>query len=329
MPKVCVISPFYNRAHGVKNTLEALCAQTYGNVEFLVWDDCSPDNTWEELQRVSEELGDPRLRIFRNETNLGLSAGLNKAISMTDAKYIAVIGSGDGCDPERIALQVEAFEADPEAVLCTAAVITRDIKSGEVFRDTSFHRDVVHLSDMTARCVVPHGAVMYRRADVIALGGYSESLKWCADWDLFNRLLKAGHGIYVQKTLSFRVAQEDGVSFHPRKAFEQLACKQLVIRLAKLSADDRESLLNEIKARGPVSVIGNEDKNFSRDLARRNIKLFLMGRREDAQEMLEIAKRQNIIYPLSYRIFLFATRAFTSVSRRNYRMIALARRFIR
>lgn len=328
-PRVCMISPFYNRAHGVRNTLESLCAQTYQNVEFLVWDDCSKDDTWRELQRVSDEIGDPRLRIFRNSTNLGLSAGLNKAISMTDAKYVAVIGSGDGCDPDRVRLQVEALEADPAAVLCTAGAMTTDIRTGVVFRDTSFHGEVVRSSDMTDRCAVPHGAVMYRRSDVLALGGYAEALKWCADWDLFNRLLRMGHGIYIQKILSFRIAQEDGVSFHPQKAFEQLACKQLVIKLATLSETDRTNLLEKVKLHGPISVVAGENGNFGRDLARRNIKLFLMGRREEALEMSRLAKSQQIAYPGAYNLFLIGARLLTSVSKSNYRMIAFARRFIK
>lgn len=328
-PSVCVISPFYNRSHGVRNTLESLHAQTYENVEFLIWDDCSTDNTWEELQHVASELRDPRLKIFRNSSNLGLSAGLNKAISMTNSKYIAVIGSGDGCDADRIKLQVAALESDPDAVLCTAAAITLDIKSGARFRDTSFDRSIVHASDMTARCVVPHGAVMYRREDVVLLGGYAEELTWCADWDLFNRLLQRGHGLYLQRTLSFRIAQADGVSFQPEKAFDQLACKQLVIQLASLSQHSRAELLDRIKKDGATSVVGNKSKSYARDLARRNVKLFLMGRRTDAMRMAQLADEKNISYPMIYRLYLIAARSFTTIFRSNYKLIALARYFIR
>lgn len=328
-PTVCVISAFYNRGHGVRNTLEALHAQTYENAEFLVWDDCSKDDTWEALQKVAQELDDPRLKIFRNDSNLGLSRGLNKAVCMTDATYIAVIGSGDSCHPDRIKLQVAALEADPSAVLCTAAVITTDINSRIEFRDTSFPRDTVQLSDMTFRCAVPHGAVMYRREDFLNLGGYAEELKWCADWDLFNRLLANGHGIYLQHILSYRIAQNDGVSFHPEKAFEQLVCKQLVIRLATLSPTERSVLLKRIEEEGALALVGNKHQLLERDLARRNTKLYLMGRRNEAIEMSKLAKSRKIAYPVSYIMALAVVRPFTAVFRNTYGLIALARKFIK
>ena len=68
-PLASILIPVYNRAGLIEATIRSALAQSYDPIEVVVVDNASTDATWEVLQRLALE--DPRLRIFRNETNLG------------------------------------------------------------------------------------------------------------------------------------------------------------------------------------------------------------------------------------------------------------------
>src|SRR5690606_20343542 len=106
---VAILSAYHNRADAVDSTLRSIANQTYEDFEAIIWDDASTDSTWSRLQSEVRELGDRRFTIYRHESNRGLAQGLNEALARTRAKYVAIVGSGDWCDPERIRLQVEAL----------------------------------------------------------------------------------------------------------------------------------------------------------------------------------------------------------------------------
>ncbi len=303
-PRVAILSPYHSRAEVVECTFRSIAAQTFQDFEALIWDDCSPDGTWEEMQRVLAELNDPRFTIYRHETNLGLTQGLNQALQRTSAEFIAIVGSGDECHPERIERQVAALTANPDAVFCATASTTADPVSGKTFFDSRYDRDIIELEDIQHVCPFTHGSVMYRASALAAIGRYETAFKWCADWDVFFRLLRTGPAIYIKDILYFRTAQVDGVSFAPRKAFEQIPCKHLALKLSRLDSFERKAVLDNVREKGIDAALASEMAGISRDLARRNVKLYLMGREEAADEMRSLAKQRRIDYPMRYRFFV-------------------------
>src|ERR1700754_1046169 len=90
-PKVTFFVPCYNLAHLLPECINSILAQTYGDFEVLIMDDCSPDNTAE----VARSFRDPRVQHVRNPENLGHLKNYNKAIAMARGAYIWLISADD------------------------------------------------------------------------------------------------------------------------------------------------------------------------------------------------------------------------------------------
>lgn len=303
MPKVAVLSPFHNRAGVAARTLASISAQTLQDFEALIWDDASTDGTWDALVAASNSLSDPRIQVYRHISNVGLTKGLNDALSRTEAEFIAIVGSGDECDPRRLSAQVAALEANPQASFCASRSVTIDAVTGAHFTDESFDGSIIERSDIATACPFTHGTVMYRRTALVGIGGYEEGFVWCADWDVFFRLLDNSVAVYLDETLYRRYALPDGVSFNPTKAFTQISYKHLALKLSRSNSTERQETLGILASQGIEAAIASEQQEVSRDLARRNIKLYFLGRREAAKEMEQIARNLEVQYPFKYRVY--------------------------
>ena len=99
-PLVSVILPVYNAGDFLIPAVKSIIFQTYQNWELLLIDDCSTDNALLDLQ---EKLSDPRIKIFRNSSNQGVTARLNQGIDLAKGSFLARMDQDDICVPERLA----------------------------------------------------------------------------------------------------------------------------------------------------------------------------------------------------------------------------------
>lgn len=106
-PLISVLMPAYKHAAFVRTALDSVLQQSWQHLEVIVIDDASPDTTWEVLQTYS----DPRLRLLRNEHNLGSHGTMNAALQLARGEFIAIINSDDRFLPERLAACHAALEA--------------------------------------------------------------------------------------------------------------------------------------------------------------------------------------------------------------------------
>ena len=105
---VSIIIPAYNQAHYLGAAIASALGQSYGDVEVIVVDDGSTDNTRE----VVEQIGDPRLRYVYQE-NQGLSAARNTGIRHARGAYLSYLDSDDLFLPEKVALLLRSWRSDP------------------------------------------------------------------------------------------------------------------------------------------------------------------------------------------------------------------------
>lgn len=116
--KVSIIIPAYNTEQYIGKAIASALGQTLKNIELIVVDDCSTDNT----VAVIESFDDPRLRLIKNPTNLGAGGARNKAIAAAKGKWIAVLDSDDWYAPQRL-----------EVLTCIA-----EQKNADLIADDSF-----------------------------------------------------------------------------------------------------------------------------------------------------------------------------------------------
>lgn len=134
---VSVVVPCYNHEKYVKETIESIINQTYKNIELIVIDDGSKDNSVEAIKEMIPacEKRFPRFE-FRHRENKGLSATLNEMVDWAEGKYFTGCASDDILLPSKISLLVEKLEnLDDSYSVAFGDAIFIDDNSNEVFID--------------------------------------------------------------------------------------------------------------------------------------------------------------------------------------------------
>ena len=137
MPLVSVVVPCYNHEKYVKETIESIINQTYKNIELIVIDDGSKDNSVEAIKEMIPacEKRFPRFE-FRHRENKGLSATLNEMVDWAEGKYFTGCASDDIMLPSKISLLVEKLESSDDSYsVAFGDAIFIDDNSNEVFID--------------------------------------------------------------------------------------------------------------------------------------------------------------------------------------------------
>lgn len=99
-PLVSIALCTYNGEKHLKQQLDSILAQTYSNLEIVIVDDCSTDNTFSIASNYAEK--DSRIKCFKNETNLGFNKNFERAIGLTTGEYIAISDQDDIWLPHKI-----------------------------------------------------------------------------------------------------------------------------------------------------------------------------------------------------------------------------------
>lgn len=173
-PRVTVVIPCYNQAHYLAECLESLGTQTYPHWEAVVVDDASPDG--EQILRVVERLGDPRVRVVRQERNRGLGASRNTGFRESRTELVYPLDADDKIAPFCLEALTEVLERDP----------TLDCAFGDVQlfgrRDDilSFPGPQAGTKLVRGEDTIPGAGTMTRRKLWEKLGGYDENevLRW-------------------------------------------------------------------------------------------------------------------------------------------------------
>ena len=97
---VSVLMSVYNGAPTLEKAAASVLAQTYRDLELILCDDASTDDTWRIMQRIAAQ--DARVTIFQHKTNLGLGASLNECLARAQGAYIARQDADDVSDSDRI-----------------------------------------------------------------------------------------------------------------------------------------------------------------------------------------------------------------------------------
>ncbi|MGJ1359008.1 glycosyltransferase family 2 protein [Sphingobacterium siyangense] len=117
--KISILMPIYNGAIFLQEALDSIWQQTFQDFELIIVDDGSTDDT----AKIIFEKNDQRLRYFKNEKNLGIIETLNRGLEYCQGKYIARMDADDIAFNNRLELQYNYMEKNPETVLCGSSII--------------------------------------------------------------------------------------------------------------------------------------------------------------------------------------------------------------
>lgn len=110
MPEVSVLMPVHNAGLFVEDAVRSVLRQTFADFELVVMDDGCTDDT---LFRIAQ-FKDPRIRVIRNEKNIGIARTLNRALDLIQTEWIARMDADDICEPDRLETQLAFMRAQPD-----------------------------------------------------------------------------------------------------------------------------------------------------------------------------------------------------------------------
>lgn len=196
-PLVSVVMTSYNHGSYLREAVESVLAQTVTDLELIIVDDDSQDNSL----AVIAGLHDERIRAYTLRHNLGAAAALNFAIQQTRGEFVAVINSDDRWEPHKLARQLEVFAEKPYlgAVFTGARLMDEQGKPlpqaripawMEVFRQPNRTQGQwlrFFMSNGNALC---HPSVLIRKDTYRQIGLYDNTLRQLPDLDRWVALVK-------------------------------------------------------------------------------------------------------------------------------------------
>lgn len=217
-PSVSVVIPSYNQGLYIEKAINSVLSQDFTDIELLISDDASPDNSWEIIHRIN----DPRLRIFKQRKNLGPVGNLVFLINESCGKYVSLLNSDDYWLPGKLGKQVDIMESDPKLGACfTWADLVNeagDVITGveamwsDVFRQAN-RTQAEWLSHFFFRgnCIC-HPSMLIKRDVYRHLGFYNPALRQLPDFEMWIRLIKRYPIHIISETLVGHLRTGDNTS---------------------------------------------------------------------------------------------------------------------
>lgn len=266
---ISVITPTYNRASFLTETIESITSQDYRNFEHIVVDDGSADNTSEILARY------PHLIVVK-QTNAGEAAAVNAGLAKVKGDVIVIVNSDDPLRPNAFSAAVATFSANPEALLAYPDWEETD-EAGNVTR--VIHPEPGLTFERLLRTFnMPIGpAMFFRKSAIDRVGMRRLDRRFTGDLDLLMRIAAAGPLVHIPLVLGTHRVHGDAAS----SASQGLDMAKELVWLAKdclalphgIPALNRDS--RKIIALGHYAAHLHSGKEFRSHA--RHFSLFLLG----------------------------------------------------
>ena len=188
LPKVTVLLGTFNAGAALDAAIHSIREQTYTDFEFLIIDDASTDGSG---QRVAEHAArDARIRLIRNETNVGLGAVLQRGVAEARGELIARMDADDASLPQRLERQVDFLSAHPAIDVVGSYALYVD-KRGMPIRERRVPTTHEKIAELIWTCPFLHPTVMFRKAAVLRVGSYAP-MRRRQDYELWFRCAAGG-----------------------------------------------------------------------------------------------------------------------------------------
>lgn len=263
MPKVSVIVPNYNHAKFLKKRLDSILNQTYQDIEVIILDDCSPDDSQSIIANYADH---PKVKeiIYNTENSGSTFFQWNKGIELATGELIWIAESDDMAEPELLETLIKPFEANHKLVLAysqSTRMNDADEISGtwldwtdNLDKQKRFKADFVMSGEEYIKCyliyknTIPNAsAVLFKKQAYQQIGGAQPILKTTGDWEVWLRLLSVGEIFYCAKPLNnFRYHNNSVIAKFSTNSKISDARKQIITMYGFYSDFLKQQQINEL-----------------------------------------------------------------------------------
>ena len=218
-PRLSVCLPTYNGEAYVAEAMQSVLQQSYTDFEVVAVDDGSTDRTVE----ILHEFTDPRIRVYQNPHRRGIPGNWNVAVELARGEYVCVFHQDDVMLADNLARKMALFESDPSLSL-VHSLAEPIVEAGAPSRLSEWMEkadtDFVEEGETYFRKLLLRGecicapAVIVRREQLAALGGFNEALGFACDYEVWMKLCVEGRVGFIHDALVGYRWHADNASHH-------------------------------------------------------------------------------------------------------------------
>jgi glycosyltransferase involved in cell wall biosynthesis len=248
--KVTVVMPNYNYAKYLSESIQSVLTQSHKDLELIVIDDCSKDNSVEILREWAKR--DPRVFVLENKINQGAAESQNLALKRMSGDFLALCDADDVWYPQKLEIQLNLLSKNPRAGLAHAQAVIIDSQgkpTGKTFTEEynpSVPRNSGDVFDQIVTTNYPcSSSTIIRRECVEYAGRFDNQLKYLYDWTYWVRVARKYEFVYVpEPLLSYRVHGSSTALDGPGYDVARITASQLNLqRYPDLSVKLRSALV--------------------------------------------------------------------------------------
>jgi glycosyltransferase involved in cell wall biosynthesis len=212
-PRVTAIIGAYNNAATLERAIDSLLAQSVGDLELIVIDDGSHDDSPAIARHAAAR--DRRVRAVALGENLGISRSLNHAVGLASSAVVAIQDADDYSEPTRLERQLEVLEPDVAVVGCRMREV--DERGRELSPRTRFVAGDVRAALLHFN-PIPNTSAAMRRDLVLEVGGYDPRYRYAMEHDLWLRLAERYRIVTLDEVLATRTMGTANVAARAERA---------------------------------------------------------------------------------------------------------------
>jgi glycosyltransferase involved in cell wall biosynthesis len=297
-PTVTVLTTIYNGRAYLNESIESVLNQTYDDFEFLIIDDSSTDNSVE----IVNSYQDPRIRLVKNEKNIGQTASMNIGLGLAQGKYIARLDQDDVCLPKRLKEQVGFMKENPSVTIVSSweYVIDPEGNKTAVWKRTIENYGTFLGFILLGLCPVFHPSVMFLKDEILNLGCFDTDYGPAEDYELWSRiaLSRLNGAVIPQFHLLKRDHDQSQSILKKEKQFDSLTKAHNKVIKIFLDVDEVETLSSSLRLDASTDNI-TYNKNNILELA---LKIKLMLDNVNSKQNLSEKELRSLKTKIYHRI---------------------------
>lgn len=254
MPKVSVVIPTYNRAHLISRAIHSVLNQTYQDLEIVIIDDGSIDNT----EEIVKSFEDERIVYLRHSKNKGASAARNTGIKASKGDYIAFQDSDDEWFPDKLERQVNTFDNAPSEI----GIVYSGFYRIEADKKTYIPGDYIVQKDGNIHNELLKGnfvgtpAVLIKKECFKNNRYFNETLPALEDWEMWVELSKHYQFKYIDEPLLYSYSMPNSVNLNKKNL---LKAREMILAIHLNDFNKNKKLLSDHYLSIGIELISNDN----------------------------------------------------------------------
>lgn len=243
--KVSVIMAVFNGEKYVDKAIESILNQTHKDIEFIIIDDGSNDNTFIKIKKWADR--EKKIEIIKNPTNIGLTKSLNKAIKICQGVFIARQDVDDVSLPFRLEKQIGFLLKNQDFAFCGCNSLRKQNKNQNLIFNFEYNEILKNL--IVENCFI-HPSILIRTSILKEYGIYDESFYYGQDYELWCRF------IYKYKLKAINLEEKLIILNIPSTKFHKKTSKKFLIqRINTIKTQIRYVKFTQNKVKAILSIL--------------------------------------------------------------------------